>query len=708
MSRVTIIQRHSFAYLTALVLLCGFLATSAGAIPPANGGVKFHDIAALEESGLTYQRTPSLSSAVWDQVTQQGILTFPGLINTPSKWRGAPGVAVFDHDGDGDLDLYVTNGPGTANSLFSSQLNETGTLSYVDVGQSSGASAADQDSSGVCFGDIDNDGDEDLFVLSNFGANRLFESNGDGTYTDISSVSGLGASDRTSLSCSFGDVNGDGLLDVVVANGIEDMSNLLGLTPMDPFLYNQHNELYVNSPGNVFSDVSVSSGILDLQGFPPGFEGSPTVTWAIVMVDYDLDGDVDIVQADDQAGFPRVQFGGIDRGFIHILENDGQGNFTDVTVEAGMNRAGEWMGLAFGDLNQDGHLDVFGTNAGDWALTTVTPIDPYFADFGFYELGFSSSRWFLGSADGSFSDPGVGGLVGTPFGWGASITDYDNDADADIVYHGGMAFGPTVHSDNLGMMLLNDGQANFTYDAPALSESTDHRRRTVHGMAAGDLDDDGFTDIVSVSSFDKQESIPLSTYNVAWGSPFDGLFVYQATYQPTDIPGVWSFARLETNIDGSLAVEMSSGDNGNRWSKVKLLGGRGLVTGGEVNRDGIGAVVSFRTARGRTALQPVLGGSSYASQDSLEMVFGLGRARQGQVEVLWPGGVRNRLYGVRHGQRVLMPEIPCSYDGDWSGLLEYAICVGSALDELRDAELLDRRQSRQLFGSAILAYLVER
>ena len=62
------------------------------------------------------------------------------------------------------------------------------------------------------------------------------------------------------------------------------------------------------------------------------------------------------------------------------------------------------------------------------------------------------------------------------------MVDYDNDADTDIVYHGGMAFGPVVHSDNLGVMLLNDGAASFTYDLDALAQSTDHRRRTVHGM----------------------------------------------------------------------------------------------------------------------------------------------------------------------------------------------------------------------------------
>ena len=329
------------------VVLSWVCSQGAAAGSSAGGGVLFHDIAINGGAGLTYARTESASGAIWDQVTALGTLSFLDLINTPTKWRGVPGVAVLDYDGDGDLDLYVTNGPGSDNSLFSSQLQETGELTFVDVGASAGVGAVDHDSSGVCFGDIDNDGDEDLFVLSNFDSNRLFENNGDGTFTDVSATSGLSITDTTSVGCSFGDINGDGLLDVVVANATLDMSNLLGLAPVEPFLFNQHNELYLNVSGTVFTDVSDSSGIRDLAGFPPGFEGSPTVTWAIAMVDYDLDGDIDILQADDQAGFPRTEVGGIDRGFIHVLENDGTGQLTDVTVERNMARTGEWMGAGF-------------------------------------------------------------------------------------------------------------------------------------------------------------------------------------------------------------------------------------------------------------------------------------------------------------------------------------------------------------------------
>lgn len=679
-----------------------------GAIALAQDNVTFSDVA---NSGISassmeggYERVPSFTKAIWDQIREGGILAAFNLINTPHKWRGSPGVALLDYDGDGDVDIYVTNGPGADNSLYVNRLRETGTLSFADVGAAAGVGASDHDSSGVCFGDTDNDGDEDLFVLSAFDSNRFFENNGDGTFVDISAISGLSNGVFSSMSCTFGDVNGDGLLDVAVANSYLDFSNLVGIAG-PPFDFNLPNQLFINAGDNTFIDASTTSGIQNLRGFP-GFEGSATLTWAIAMVDYDQDGDVDIVHADDQAGVPKAEFGGIDRGFIHILENDGHGSFTDVTVERGMNNVGEWMGLSFGDINGDGHLDIFGSNVGDYALTTTTPIDPVFGNQGVYRLGDSSSRWFLGSAEGDFSDPGVGDLVATPFGWGTSMTDYDNDGDIDIVYHGGMAIGPTVHCDNMGILLRNDGQGNFSYDELALANSTDHQRRNVHGVATGDLNNDGFPDIVTVSNFDIQDSIPIQRFNVEWGSPFDGKTGYQATFLPTETLGIWAFSGIEDNVNGSLGVEVNSAGNGRGWLKVELRGGAGTFANGGANRDGIGAVVEV-TAAGRSATRPVLGGSSFASQDSRVLTFGLGTARRGTVDVLWPGGVRNRLYNVRRGESVVMPEIPCSYDSDVRPHA-YARCVRRALGELSAAGAVDLRDKIRLFASAIRAYYDER
>lgn len=706
MKKTTTIRRdpgHRQSTKGVQCLISGLAVLLLVSIPSLAGEVIFEDVATDSSSGLGYLRGPSDTLEIFRGLQQMEIFTALQLEETPNKWRGAPGVVVFDHDGDGDQDLFVTNGPQRDNSLFSNQLVESGEMRFVDIAVEAGVAARALDGSGACAGDIDNDGDPDLLVLSAHDNNQLFENQGDGSFLDITAFSGVGDVVATSVACSFGDIDGDGLLDVAVANNTVSWQSMLGIGPTDAFAFNQPNLLYRNLGGNVFEDVSESSGLRTLTTLP--VPGAASVTWAIAMVDYDLDGDLDILHADDQGGVLPEIAGGVDRGVIFVLQNDGTGHFTDVTSQSGLKKPGGWMGLSFGDLNADGFLDLFATNIGDWGQTTITPLDPVWADFASYELGQLASRWFLGGPDGTFSDPGVGpAVVATPFGWGTSMFDYDNDGDSDIVYHGGLAMTPFVNSGNPGVILANDGAGNMSYDLDALAGSTDHGRRVVQGMAVGDFDGNGFDDIASVASIVVQESIPLVSFGVEWGSPIDGIPAYQMLCLPTGIPGVWAFhPGQEENDDGTLSVELSSG-NGNRWVKVDLLGTVGLTTDGRVNRDGIGAVVSFEPHRGQPAMRPVLGGSSYASQDSLELTFGLGRKHFGTVEVLWPGGVRNRLYGVKRGEKVTLPEIPCSFETDDS-LGTYFGCVRGALVELEDGGVIDRRARSRLLTSALLAYL---
>lgn len=328
---------HRWTLLITIVLPSSFLW--------ADGNIIFTDIVATEGAGIEYRRQRSASDAIFDALKAQPTYTFPDAVRTPTKSRGAPGVAILDFDRDGDLDLYVTNGPGAANSLYSNQLLETGTVAFVDVGIVAGVAAIDQDSTGVCYGDIDNDRDHDLYVLGNRHPNRLFENQGDGTFLDITASSGLGGGNASSTSCSMGDIDSDGLLDVAVGNSF-DMSTQAAIL-VEVFVLNEANQLFLNQGGNVFVDVSAASGIqaLDLPvGAPPG---AATITWAIAMVDFDLDGDVDIFHADDQGALDNSAQGGIDRGFIHIFENDGTGSFTDVTFERDCTmRAAGWDSLS--------------------------------------------------------------------------------------------------------------------------------------------------------------------------------------------------------------------------------------------------------------------------------------------------------------------------------------------------------------------------
>lgn len=453
---------------TASLFLAGLLAVASGAW--ADGGVSFTDLAVQEGSGLAYQRAPSPRKAIFDALKQQPVYSFPAdFAATPLKARGAPGVALLDFDRDGDLDIYVTNGPGAANSLFSSQLVESGEVRFVDVGVRAGVGAEDQDSQGTCFGDIDNDGDHDLLVLGNAEPNRLFENRGDGTFADITAASGVGGGASNSTSCSMGDVDGDGLLDIAVANAYDDWSHQLPYFGGEPFQHNQHNQLFRNAGGNVFTDVSDTSGIRELAGLAPELSGIALLTWAIALVDLDLDGDVDLLTADDQTVTVPVPLGGIDIGFIRFFENDGGGHFTDRTFDVGLDRFGAWMGLAFGDLDCNRQLDIFGTNFGDYTPATL----------GFpVSAGEWSSRWLLRRRNGTFTDPGVGDLVSLPFGWGGAIVDYDNDSDLDIVFHGGFDINAFVDASNPGVFLENqDCSGKFALDTAALAGSTDHSRR---------------------------------------------------------------------------------------------------------------------------------------------------------------------------------------------------------------------------------------
>ena len=264
-------------------------------------------------------------------------------------------------------------------------------------------------------------------------------------------------------------------------------------------------------------------------------------------------------------------------------------------------------------------------------------------------------------------------------------------------------------------MLLNDGDANFGLDRGAFE--TTHSRRNDAGVAAGDLNGDGFADIISISNFDIPATIPLLQYGgagleVQFYSVFDPTAYFVPTFDmiergsesPTSkIERLFSWDPDFVYENGTIAVELNSADNGNGWVALRVVGAVGLTSGGRVNRDGIGAMLYFTPEGGRTVMAPVLGGSSHLSQDSLTQGFGLGGAAKGTAEILWPGGVRNRLYDVAHSERLRIPELSCSYDTS-DGRLTYESCVDTALAELFTARLVDRALSSRLRSSALRAY----
>lgn len=656
----------------------------------ADGGVLFTDIAENGGAGITYERAPSARLANLEAVQALAEIPFSEFRDvraneTPMKPHGAPGVALFDFDRDGDVDIYATNGPGAPNSLYSNQLVESGSVTFVDVAAAAGVEATAQDSAGVCYGDLDNDGDDDLYVLGTGEPNRLFENQladtGVATFVDVTSESDTGGGSNHAAGCSMADFNGDGLLDVVVANTYDDWTHRKPIFINEVYSGLEHNQLFTNLGSMEFVDTAADAGLHQLLNLPAG-----GYSWAISAVDYDLDGDADIVVADTQGAAATSP--AEERGYNRLFENDGTGHFTELTYAANLRFTGSWMGLSWGDFNCDGNLDFFSTNLGDYL-----------------SFGAAPSAVFLADGFGGFEDPSQGGVGGTAFGWGTVATDYDNDGDTDIIYHGGIEVMTVGVADNPGAILQNQGcGGTFAYDLAA--PTRDHRPRQVQGFATADLNRDGFADLVSIadSIFDVNNPTWLPWVGVLSGPHGSDLD------SGAHFLGIWVGASGQitflnpTIFNGDLSVEINSGDNGNASVTFDTVGGVDLVDDGGVNRNGIGAVLSFTPYCGNTSMHPVVGGASYASQDELAAIFGLGAAAGGDLEVLWPGGVRNRLYDVVAGERVTVPEIPCSYDGPWKNYGQYNSCVMQALTSYLGAGTISAHELGRLRDSAERAY----
>lgn len=329
----------------------------------------------------------------------------------PKYQRCSVGVAWGDYDNDGNLDIYVVN-LGQANSLY----KNNGRGAFRDIASDAGVDDSG-DGVGCAWADFDNDGDLDLFVSNRPGPNRLYRNNGDSTFTDIADSAGLSDPSGNGESVAWADYDNDGLIDLYMVN------------------YFQPNRLYANNGDGTFRDIADSAGVGDVgRG-----EG---VAWA----DFDNDGDQDVLV---------VNYGGSNV----LYSNNGDGTFGDITDSAGVGGIANSLGIAWGDYDNDGDLDLYVAQAG-------------------------SNILYANRADGTFEDvTSIAGIGGNSWSLGTAWGDYDNDGWLDLYVANHMG------EDDL---YLNNTDGTFTVVTDTVGMSNPANAR---GCAWADYDNDGDLDL---------------------------------------------------------------------------------------------------------------------------------------------------------------------------------------------------------------------
>jgi len=391
------------------------------------------------------------------------------------------GVALFDYDNDGRLDIFLVNGapihdptpkgtipqksgPNDWNRLYHQKPDGT----FEDVTEKAGLQGTGY-GMGVAVGDYDNDGNEDLYVTA-LGGNKLYHNNGNGTFTDVTDKAGVGAS-GWSTSAMWVDLDGDGLLDLVVLRYLQwDFDDIWCgehkegyrsychpdyFQPISPLVF--HND----GQGH-FSEVSKKIGL-----------AKPGKGLGLALADYDGDGHVDVVVANDSM-------------FEFLYHNKGNGTFEEVGLAAGIAADGDGrtyagMGVDFADYNNDGLPDLLIT-----------------------DLANQMYALYRNNGDGTFTyatyDSDLGRITRFHSGWGVRFLDYDNDGWKDLLIAQGHDLDtielnyPNLHYREPMLLVRNTG-TGFV-DVSADSGAVFHEPWLGRGMAVGDMDNDGRLDAV--------------------------------------------------------------------------------------------------------------------------------------------------------------------------------------------------------------------
>ena len=389
------------------------------------------------------------------------------------------GLATFDYDGDGLIDIYFPNGAPLPGATVGRRphhhlYKNLGNWRFQDVTEAAGVACTGY-GLGAAVADYNHDGWPDLYV-SNFGPKVLYRNNGNGTFTDVTREAGVADGEKLGAGVAFLDIDGDGWLDLFVANYVK--FSFQTHVPMSHGPYPEYagpkvyptdlNALFRNNGDGTFTDVSVPSGIARHPGKGMG----------IVCADYDNDGDTDLFVLNDVFG-------------NFCLRNDGRGRFEEVALAAGFKYNGEGMplgsmGVDCADYDNDGWLDFFQTSY-DKELPVL-----------FRSLG-----------TGIFEDVTVRAGVGRGtlhnVKWGCGFVDFDNDGRPDLFLAMGHLqdlidqYDSTTSYRAHNVLLWNAGDGRFVN----VSEQCGLNRLPAHsarGVAFEDLDNDGDIDVVILNS----------------------------------------------------------------------------------------------------------------------------------------------------------------------------------------------------------------
>ena len=566
--------------------------------PPHAPGIVEAVVTNPDGSSVSLEKALTYQPPVFGEVGEQAGVAFVHYRDLLDIIPLGAGVVVFDYNGDGWQDIYVTSTPDLAGLVPDSDgenalYRNNGDGTFADVAQAAGVADAEAKGNGGCAADYDNDGDQDLFV-ANWGASRLFRNNGDGTFTDVAQSAGLADPDGTyrSMGCAWGDYDRDGALDFVVVRHIDE-SNPDAFTKRLYHFDVRPLALFHNDGDGTFTEVT---HLLGATEHPSRTEGAYGSVWGAgfqpIWMDFDNDGDSDLYIVND--------FG----EYIHpnvLWRNDGPASdgdrphpsplpevegtlewvFTDVSETSGAGAAMFGMGLAMSDYNSDGYLDMFITNIGDNVLLTTSDGQT-----------FRDAAADAGVAYGEFRRQ-------QRVSWGTVFFDYDNDGYEDLYVASGYLDTDDINRrEQPNLLFRSDGTGAFE-DVSSISGAADWG--TGRGVAYADFDGDGCLDLF-VANLGR---------SAALGEP----------------------ARLFRNRC----------DWGNNWLIVKTVGTAS-------NRDGIGARVTLSVG-GRSQIREITAGASNSSQNMLPVHFGLGQASTvEQIQVRWPSGREQILRDVTPNQ----------------------------------------------------------